>query len=242
MDYQSCLQDFDNQEFNDNHDDSSEEHSVEIGVPMDVLPPPPRECWGPKENTSRRGHGNGTDCYGAVDRSQDEGEGRSQRDHNCRDMDYQSYLQDFDNQEFNDNHDDSSEEHSVEDSPNDPLGFQGDWTYRTEEEQRANSIQRLRMLLQSAIENDRGVQNFKRREKCFKCDLPRSEAKQKLPLLSRSGQLVSPSGRELSQGLLPLPQVSAGLSAQPVAQMSEPRAENASDDTHTIYTLYKLNP
>uniref|UniRef100_A0ACB8ETL7 Uncharacterized protein n=1 Tax=Sphaerodactylus townsendi TaxID=933632 RepID=A0ACB8ETL7_9SAUR len=171
-----------NQEFNDNHDDSSEEHSVEIGVPMDVLPPPPRECWGPKENTSRlearlelweascrkqargpprqqkeqkrRGHGNGTDCYGAVDRSQDEGEGRSQRDHNCRDMDYQSYLQDFDNQEFNDNHDDSSEEHSVEDSPNDPLGFQGDWTYRTEEEQRANSIQRLRMLLQSAIEND----------------------------------------------------------------------------------------
>uniref|UniRef100_A0A8D2JHE8 RNA binding motif protein 10 n=1 Tax=Varanus komodoensis TaxID=61221 RepID=A0A8D2JHE8_VARKO len=86
-----------------------------------------------------------------------------------------------------------------------------------------------------------GVQNFKRREKCFKCGIPRSEAEQKLPPGSRLDQLVALSGRELSQGLLPLPQpyqVSAALSAQPVAQMSEPCAENAND---TII-LRNLNP
>ncbi|CAI5795851.1 RNA-binding protein 10 isoform X2 [Podarcis lilfordi] len=86
-----------------------------------------------------------------------------------------------------------------------------------------------------------GVQNFKRREKCFKCGVPRSEAEQKLPPGSRLDQLVALSGRELSQGLLPLPQpyqVSAALSTQPVAQMSEPCAENAND---TII-LRNLNP
>nr|2MXV_A Chain A, RNA-binding protein 10 [Homo sapiens] len=30
--------------------------------------------------------------------------------------------------------------------------------------------------------NKCGVQNFKRREKCFKCGVPKSEAEQKLPL------------------------------------------------------------
>ncbi|KAL7988141.1 hypothetical protein Chor_007060 [Crotalus horridus] len=86
-----------------------------------------------------------------------------------------------------------------------------------------------------------GVQNFKRREKCFKCGIPRSEAEQKLPPGGRLDQLVALSGRELSQGLLPLPQpyqVSATLSTQPVAPLSEPCTENAND---TII-LRNLNP
>nr|XP_056723326.1 RNA-binding protein 10 [Euleptes europaea] len=295
------------------------------------------------EYERRGGRGDRTGRYGAVDRSQDEGsEGRSQRDHDYRDMDYRSYLRDFNNQEPNNDYDDSSEEHSVEDpyeasgselpprrkrdSPNEQMGFPGDGDYRDqdyrteqeEEEQKASSIIMLRMLPQSATENDIraqlqahgyqprevrlmrnkasgqsrgfafvefnhlqdatrwmeanqhslsilgqkvsmhysdpkpkinedwlcskcGVQNFKRREKCFKCGIPRSEAEQKLPPGSRLDQLVALSGRELSQGLLPLPQpyqVSAALSAQPVAQMSEPCAENAND---TII-LRNLNP
>uniref|UniRef100_A0A8D0GRC7 RNA binding motif protein 10 n=1 Tax=Sphenodon punctatus TaxID=8508 RepID=A0A8D0GRC7_SPHPU len=83
-----------------------------------------------------------------------------------------------------------------------------------------------------------GVQNFKRREKCFKCSVPKSEAEQKLPPGSRLDQLVALSGRELSQGLLPLPQsyqVSAALSAQPLAQVSEPCAENANDSKHRAW-------
>ncbi|XP_053227297.1 RNA-binding protein 10 isoform X6 [Podarcis raffonei] len=257
-------------------------------------------------------------------------------------MDYRSYMRDFNSQEPTNDYDDSSEEHSVEDSyeassgsetqrrkrdsPNEQLGFPADGDYRDqdyrteqeEEEQKASSIIMLRMLPQSATENDIraqlqahgfqprevrlmrnkasgqsrgfafvefnhlqdatrwmeanqhsltilgqkvsmhysdpkpkinedwlcskcGVQNFKRREKCFKCGVPRSEAEQKLPPGSRLDQLVALSGRELSQGLLPLPQpyqVSAALSTQPVAQMSEPCAENAND---TII-LRNLNP
>nr|XP_060618749.1 RNA-binding protein 10 isoform X4 [Anolis sagrei ordinatus] len=295
------------------------------------------------EYERRGGRGDRTGRYGAVDQAQDEGsEGRSQRDHDYRDMDYRSYLRDFNNQESNNDYDDSSEEHSVEDSyeassgsetqrrkrdsPSEHPGFLGDGDYRDqdyrteqeEEEQKASSIIMLRMLPQSATENDIrgqlqahgfqprevrlmrnkasgqsrgfafvefnhlqdatrwmeanqhsltilgqkvsmhysdpkpksnedwlcskcGVQNFKRREKCFKCGVPRSEAEQKLPPGSRLDQLVALSGRELSQGLLPLPQpyqVSAALSTQPVAQMSEPCAENAND---TII-LRNLNP
>ncbi|XP_008101769.1 RNA-binding protein 10 isoform X3 [Anolis carolinensis] len=295
------------------------------------------------EYERRGGRGDRTGRYGAVDQTQDEGsEGRNQRDHDYRDMDYRSYLRDFNNQESNNDYDDSSEEHSVEDSyeassgsetqrrkrdsPSEHPGFLGDGDYRDqdyrteqeEEEQKASSIIMLRMLPQSATENDIrgqlqahgfqprevrlmrnkasgqsrgfafvefnhlqdatrwmeanqhsltilgqkvsmhysdpkpkinedwlcskcGVQNFKRREKCFKCGVPRSEAEQKLPPGSRLDQLVALSGRELSQGLLPLPQpyqVSAALSTQPVAQMSEPCAENAND---TII-LRNLNP
>uniref|UniRef100_A0A674ISA3 RNA binding motif protein 10 n=1 Tax=Terrapene triunguis TaxID=2587831 RepID=A0A674ISA3_9SAUR len=86
-----------------------------------------------------------------------------------------------------------------------------------------------------------GVQNFKRREKCFKCGVPKSEAEQKLPPGSRLDQLVALSGRELSQGLLPLPQpyqASVLSATQPLAQASEPCAENAND---TII-LRNLNP
>ncbi|XP_028567793.1 RNA-binding protein 10 isoform X1 [Podarcis muralis] len=295
------------------------------------------------EYERRGGRGDRTGRYGAVEQTLDERlEGRNQRDHDYRDMDYRSYMRDFNSQEPTNDYDDSSEEHSVEDSyeassgsetqrrkrdsPSEQLGFPADGDYRDqdyrteqeEEEQKASSIIMLRMLPQSATENDIraqlqahgfqprevrlmrnkasgqsrgfafvefnhlqdatrwmeanqhsltilgqkvsmhysdpkpkinedwlcskcGVQNFKRREKCFKCGVPRSEAEQKLPPGSRLDQLVALSGRELSQGLLPLPQpyqVSAALSTQPVAQMSEPCAENAND---TII-LRNLNP
>ncbi|CAN9516048.1 unnamed protein product [Ophioblennius macclurei] len=51
--------------------------------------------------------------------------------------------------------------------------------------------------------NKCGVQNFKRREKCFKCNVPKSEAELKLPQLQRD----APVGiqKEGAQGLLPLP-------------------------------------
>ncbi|KAM9856021.1 RNA-binding protein 10 [Aulostomus maculatus] len=51
--------------------------------------------------------------------------------------------------------------------------------------------------------NKCGVQNFKRREKCFKCSVPKSEAELKLPQMQRD----SPLGlqKEATQGLLPLP-------------------------------------
>ncbi|XP_034028424.1 RNA-binding protein 10 isoform X2 [Thalassophryne amazonica] len=51
--------------------------------------------------------------------------------------------------------------------------------------------------------NKCGVQNFKRREKCFKCSVPKSEAELKLPQLQRD--LSVGLQKEGSQGLLPLP-------------------------------------
>ncbi|XP_044539181.1 RNA-binding protein 10-like isoform X4 [Gracilinanus agilis] len=87
-----------------------------------------------------------------------------------------------------------------------------------------------------------GVQNFKRREKCFKCGVPKSEAEQKLPLGARlDPQMMPLGGRELSQGLLPLPQpypAQGLLAPQALSQGSEPTSENAND---TII-LRNLNP
>uniref|UniRef100_A0A3Q3WW49 RNA binding motif protein 10 n=1 Tax=Mola mola TaxID=94237 RepID=A0A3Q3WW49_MOLML len=51
--------------------------------------------------------------------------------------------------------------------------------------------------------NKCGVQNFKRREKCFKCSVPKSEAELKLPQLQRD--LPLGLQKEGTQGLLPLP-------------------------------------
>ncbi|XP_073326076.1 RNA-binding protein 10 isoform X2 [Pagrus major] len=51
--------------------------------------------------------------------------------------------------------------------------------------------------------NKCGVQNFKRREKCFKCSVPKSEAELKLPQLQRD--LPVGLQKERAQGLLPLP-------------------------------------
>uniref|UniRef100_A0A5F8HD29 RNA-binding protein 10 n=1 Tax=Monodelphis domestica TaxID=13616 RepID=A0A5F8HD29_MONDO len=90
--------------------------------------------------------------------------------------------------------------------------------------------------------NKCGVQNFKRREKCFKCGVPKSEAEQKLPLGARlDPQMMPLGGRELSQGLLPLPQpypAQGLLAPQALSQGSEPTSENAND---TII-LRNLNP
>ncbi|XP_047446757.1 RNA-binding protein 10 isoform X2 [Mugil cephalus] len=51
--------------------------------------------------------------------------------------------------------------------------------------------------------NKCGVQNFKRREKCFKCSVPKTEAELKLPQLQRD--LPVGLQKEGAQGLLPLP-------------------------------------
>ncbi|XP_013873146.1 RNA-binding protein 10 isoform X2 [Austrofundulus limnaeus] len=51
--------------------------------------------------------------------------------------------------------------------------------------------------------NKCGVQNFKRREKCFKCSVPKSEAELKLPQVQRD--LPVSLQKEGTQGLLPLP-------------------------------------
>ncbi|XP_054464461.1 RNA-binding protein 10 isoform X2 [Anoplopoma fimbria] len=51
--------------------------------------------------------------------------------------------------------------------------------------------------------NKCGVQNFKRREKCFKCSVPKSEAELKLPQMQRD--LPVGLQKEGAQGLLPLP-------------------------------------
>ncbi|XP_067096494.1 RNA-binding protein 10 isoform X1 [Osmerus mordax] len=71
--------------------------------------------------------------------------------------------------------------------------------------------------------NKCGVQNFKRREKCFKCGVPKSEAELKLPLLQRD--LPPGHQKESAQGLLPLPtpyQPSApALSAVAIPQQAE---------------------
>lgn len=120
-----------------------------------------------------------------------------------------------------------------------------------------------------------GVQNFKRREKCFKCGVPKSgealtppgsrdaggrgrrvaslgsppgsrpcllppltEAEQKLPLGARLDQQTLPlGGRELSQGLLPLPQpyqAQGVLASQSLSQGSEPSSENANDSESVV--------
>nr|XP_032626097.1 RNA-binding protein 10-like [Chelonoidis abingdonii] len=128
------------------------------------------------EYERRGGRGDRTGRYGAADRSQDDDmDGRTQRDHDYRDMDYRSYPRDFSSHETANEYD-SSEEQSAEDSyeassgsetqrkrdsPTEPLGYPGDGDYRDqdyrpepEEEQKASSIVMLRMLPQSASEND----------------------------------------------------------------------------------------
>uniref|UniRef100_A0A8C7WPR2 RNA binding motif protein 10 n=1 Tax=Oryzias sinensis TaxID=183150 RepID=A0A8C7WPR2_9TELE len=63
--------------------------------------------------------------------------------------------------------------------------------------------------------NKCGVQNFKRREKCFKCSVPKSEAELKLPQMQRD--LPAGLQKEGGQGLLPLPVPyhSSGVSVTP---------------------------
>ncbi|XP_051499932.1 LOW QUALITY PROTEIN: RNA-binding protein 10-like [Apus apus] len=71
-----------------------------------------------------------------------------------------------------------------------------------------------------------GVQNFKRREKCFKCGVPKAEAEQRGPGVPRP-ELVPGGG-----GLLPLPQsYGPTLGGPPGGTQSgtEPGADNAND-------------
>lgn len=71
-------------------------------------------------------------------------------------------------------------------------------------------------------------------------DLPPflTEAEQKLPLGTRLDQQALPlGGRELSQGLLPLPQpyqAQGVLTSQALSQGSEPSSENANDSESVV--------
>ncbi|KAM9343499.1 RNA-binding protein 10 isoform 2-T2 [Pholidichthys leucotaenia] len=79
-----------------------------------------------------------------------------------------------------------------------------------------------------------GVQNFKRREKCFKCSVPKSEAELKLPQLQKE----SPEGlqKEGVQGLLPLPALyhSSDPSATPG---QAPQQADVANDTLILRNL-----
>nr|KAF6360573.1 RNA binding motif protein 10 [Myotis myotis] len=202
------------------------------------------------EYERRGGRGDRTGRYGATDRSQDDsGENRS-RDHDYRDMDYRSYPREYGSQEGKHDYDDSSEEQSAE--IRGQLQSHGIQAREVRLMRNKSSGQSRGFAfvefshLQDATRwmeaNQCGVQNFKRREKCFKCGVPKSEAEQKLPLGARLDQQTLPlGGRELSQGLLPLPQpyqAQGVLASQSLSQGSEPSSENAND---TII-LRNLNP
>ncbi|XP_030624042.1 RNA-binding protein 10 [Chanos chanos] len=82
--------------------------------------------------------------------------------------------------------------------------------------------------------NKCGVQNFKRREKCFKCGVPKSEAELKLPLVQKDlplGQL-----KDSAQGLLPLPTIYQP--SAPVLNVSAPtHAAEVANDTLILRNL-----
>ena len=74
------------------------------------------------------------------------------------------------------------------------------------------------------------------------CLLPSlTEAEQKLPLGARLDQQTLPlGGRELSQGLLPLPQpyqAQGVLASQSLSQGSEPSSENANDRESVVHSF-----
>lgn len=183
------------------------------------------------EYERRGGRGDRTGRYGATDRSQDDGGENRSRDHDYRDMDYRSYPREYGSQESKHDYDDSSEEQSTEHSLN-ILGQKVSMHYSDPKPK----------INEDWLCNKCGVQNFKRREKCFKCGVPKSEAEQKLPLGTRMDQQTLPlGGRELSQGLLPLPQpyqAQGVMASQALSQGSEASSENAND---TII-LRNLNP
>eukprot|EP00063_Salmo_salar_P028205 XP_014003040.1 PREDICTED: RNA-binding protein 10-like [Salmo salar] len=73
--------------------------------------------------------------------------------------------------------------------------------------------------------NKCGVQNFKRREKCFKCGVPKSEAELKLPQLREL-----PLGVHQKDGLLPLPALYQPAATNSTA-VTTPRAGAGGADT-----------
>ncbi|XP_043080811.1 RNA-binding protein 10 isoform X7 [Puntigrus tetrazona] len=82
--------------------------------------------------------------------------------------------------------------------------------------------------------NKCGVQNFKRREKCFKCGVPKSEAELKPPLVPKSlplGQL-----KDSARGLLPLPAIYQTAAPLINLSSSSPAAEVANDTDPDVST------
>nr|XP_020471946.1 RNA-binding protein 10-like isoform X2 [Monopterus albus] len=82
--------------------------------------------------------------------------------------------------------------------------------------------------------NKCGVQNFKRREKCFKCSIPKSEAELKLPQLQRD--LPIGLQTEGAQGLLPLP-VPYHSSGPPVTPGQTTQQADVANDTLILRNL-----
>ncbi|MBN3306627.1 RBM10 protein, partial [Amia calva] len=82
--------------------------------------------------------------------------------------------------------------------------------------------------------NKCGVQNFKRREKCFKCGVPKAEAELKLPLIRK--ELPLGHLKESVQGLLPLPTLYAP--AAPVLPIGVPaQTGEVANDTLILRNL-----
>ncbi|XP_030589087.1 RNA-binding protein 10 isoform X2 [Archocentrus centrarchus] len=82
--------------------------------------------------------------------------------------------------------------------------------------------------------NKCGVQNFKRREKCFKCNVPKSEAELKLPQLQKD--LPVGFQKEGTQGLLPLP-APYHSSGPAVTPGQAPQQADAANDTLILRNL-----
>ncbi|KAF7695931.1 RNA-binding protein 10 isoform X1 [Silurus meridionalis] len=82
--------------------------------------------------------------------------------------------------------------------------------------------------------NKCGVQNFKRREKCFKCGIPKSDAEHKLPMLQKD--LPARQSKDSTQGLLPLPAIYQ--TATPLQNMSaSSQSAEAANDTLILRNL-----
>ncbi|XP_060794593.1 RNA-binding protein 10 isoform X2 [Neoarius graeffei] len=75
--------------------------------------------------------------------------------------------------------------------------------------------------------NKCGVQNFKRREKCFKCGVPKSDAEHKLPVVQKD--LPLRQSKDSSQGLLPLPTIYQTATPLLNVSASSQTAEAAND-------------
>uniref|UniRef100_A0A4W4DSN1 RNA binding motif protein 10 n=1 Tax=Electrophorus electricus TaxID=8005 RepID=A0A4W4DSN1_ELEEL len=75
--------------------------------------------------------------------------------------------------------------------------------------------------------NKCGVQNFKRRERCFKCGVPKSEAELKLPLVQK--ELPQGQVKDSTQGLLPLPTIYQAAAPLLNISTSSQTAEVAND-------------
>uniref|UniRef100_A0A2K5EBM1 RNA binding motif protein 10 n=1 Tax=Aotus nancymaae TaxID=37293 RepID=A0A2K5EBM1_AOTNA len=224
------------------------------------------------EYERRGGRGDKTGCHGATDRSQDDGENRSRdhnyRDMDYRSYP-REYGSQEGKHDYDDSSEEQSDDIRGQlqshvrlmwnKSSGQSRGFAfiefshlQDATRWMEANQHSLSILSQKVSMnysdpkpktnENWLCNKCGVQNFKRREKCFKCGMPKSEAEQKLPLGMRLDQQTLPlGGRELSQGLLPLPQpyqAQGVLASQSLSQGSEPSSENAND---TII-LRNLNP